>query len=326
MTPTKRLISGIKPTGDMPHIGNLVGMILPAQALAREYDSSIFIADLHALTSVHSGELMRRQSETTAMTLLSVYGLDSPIRVFRQSDIRELPKLNWILNNVTPYSLMLRAHSFKDSEAKGIDLNMGVFNYPILMAADILGYDIDVVPVGKDQRQHLEFARDIAESFNRTYGQEIFKLPEPRISDVAVLPGIDGRKMSKSYGNFIGIFETDDVIRKKVMSIQTDSRGVDEPKDPDTCNVFALIQVFGTPERVADIRAKYLTGSGYGYGHAKKELVEILIEFLSPIRTRREVLMHDPSLVEARLAEGACVMNARMDEMMEKVRGVVGIC
>ncbi len=320
----KRVFTGIKPTGDMPHIGNLVGAILPMADLAQGHDATVFIPDLHALTTVRDAETLRRQCMTVALTYLAVYGLESPIRIFRQSDVVGLPKLNWILNNVTPYSLMLRAHSFKDAQAKGLDLNMGVFNYPILMAADILGYDNDIVPVGKDQQQHLEFARDIAESFNRTYGQEIFKLPTAHISSVPVLPGTDGRKMSKSYNNFIGVFDDETVIRKKVASIKTDSRGVAELKDPDTCSVFALVSVFGTAEETQTIRQRYLAG-GYGYGDAKKALADILVRYLSPIRERRDTLLQSPHIVDERLADGARIMNARLDEVMLRVAKVTGV-
>ncbi len=207
------------------HLGNLLGAVLPFKHLAEKNDAAIFIADLHALTSVKSAADLKRNTRELTLTYFSIFGIDTPVHIFRQSDIVLIPKLNWILNNVTPYSLMLRAHSFKDSEAKGMDLNMGVFNYPILMAADILGYDIDVVPVGQDQRQHLEMTRDIAKAFNKTYDADIFKIPSEYIEpSVATLPGIDGRKMSKSYGNFIGLFDDAATLKKKVMSIVTDSK------------------------------------------------------------------------------------------------------
>jgi tryptophanyl-tRNA synthetase len=220
---------------------------------------------------------------------------------------------------------MLRAHSFKDAEAKNSDINMGVFNYPILMAADILGYGIDLVPVGQDQRQHLEMARDIARAFNRTYGTEILIEPEEFIlPEVATIPGLDGRKMSKSYNNFIGVFEEEKTLKKKISTIVTDSRGVDESKDPDTCNIFGLIQYFGSPERVNFVRAKYLEG-GYGYGHAKAELLEILIDYLAPYQQLRAELLGDISFVEARLAQGASIMNARLEITLEQVRQITGV-
>lgn len=221
----KKILTGVKPTGDQMHLGNLLGAVLPFKRLAEKNDSAIFIADLHALTSVKNAADLKRNTHEMALTYFSIFGIDTPIHIFRQSDIHLIPKLNWILNNVTPYSLMLRAHSFKDAEAKEIDINMGTFNYPILMAADILAYDTDVVPVGQDQKQHLEMTRDIAKAFNKTYKTDIFKLPSEYIEpSVATLPGIDGRKMSKSYGNFIGLFDDPKTLKKKVMSIVTDSK------------------------------------------------------------------------------------------------------
>lgn len=202
---------------------------------------------------------------------------------------------------------------------------MGVFNYPILMAADILAYDTDIVPVGADQRQHLEMTRDIAKAFNKTYKADIFKLPVEYIEpSVATLPGIDGRKMSKSYGNFIGLFDDDKTLKKKVMSIVTDSKGVDDVKNPDECNVFALIQTFATSDRTESIRAKYLS-PGYGYGHAKLELLDILTEYLKPYHENRAMLERNPELIEARLQEGARIMNARIEAKMEEVKKVVGL-
>ena len=317
----KKIITGVKPTGASMHLGNLMGAVLPFKEIAKNHDSALFIADLHALTSVKDGEMMRKQSLELAIEYFSIFGLDTETIIFRQSDIKNITKLMWILANVTPYSLMLRAHSFKDFENKekhykdtlndkfseiydsnvSLDnvydlyysdnekyrklardfvalktkiefqefldnyknapiLNMGTFNYPILMAADILGYSVDAVPVGKDQIQHLEMARDMARAFNKTYQTDIFIEPEALISQqVATLPGIDGRKMSKSYDNFIGIFDDEKTLKKRVMSIVTDSRGVDEKKDPETCNVFALLKVFAKPEKLEEIREKYLS-------------------------------------------------------------------
>ncbi len=321
----KKIITGLKPTGAQLHIGNLVGAELPFDRLAQGNDAAIFIADLHALTSVKDGAKLRAQTMELALTYLAVHGPDTDITIFKQSDIHAIPKLNWILANVTPLSLMLRAHSFKDAEAKNSDINMGVFNYPILMAADIIGYDIDVVPVGQDQRQHLEMTRDIARAFNKAYGEDIFVIPQEYIEEsVATIPGIDGRKMSKSYDNFIGVFDDEKTMKKKVMAIVTDSKGVDEAKDPETCNIFALVKVFADPIRTAEIRAKYLAG-GYGYGHAKLELLEILIDFLRPIHEARAKLENNLDFVEKRLVEGALKMNARIDAKMEIVSRLVGV-
>ena len=319
---SKKILTGVKPTGDQMTLGNLLGAVLPFKRLALKNDAAIFIADLHALTSVKSAEDLKRNTHEMTLTYFSIFGIDTPVHIFRQSDIPLIPKLNWILNNVTPYSLMIRAHSYKDFQQeiekyqseidrlkgqteqaiemqelffknaskevitqieeqiglqkiqqvnaqKFIDnckknyennLNMGVFNYPILMAADILAYDTDIVPVGADQKQHLEMTRDIAKAFNKTYKTDIFKLPSEYIEKgVSIIPGIDGRKMSKSYDNFIGLFDDDKTLKKKVMPIVTDSKGVDDIKDPATCNVFALIKTFATPDRTESIRAKYLS-------------------------------------------------------------------
>lgn len=324
----KKIITWVKPTGSSMHLGNLMGAVLPLAEATKWNDAAIFIADLHALTSVKDGVKMREQSLELAIEYLSIYGLDSPITIFRQSDIRDITKLMWIIANVTPYSLMLRAHSFKDSEAKEIDLNMWVFNYPILMAADIIGYDIDAVPVGKDQIQHLEMTRDIARAFNKTYGKEVFKEPEALIVEsLATLPGIDGRKMSKSYDNFIGIFDDDKTLKKRVMAIVTGSEWVDEKKkNPDECNVFNLYRVFATPEEIETMRKKYNSENiGFWYGHAKTELLAVLTRFLTPYRSRREALLADIPFVEAKLAEGAKIMNARLDAKMREVCKVVGV-
>ncbi len=370
------------------HLGNLMGAVLPFQKNAIWNDAAIFIADLHALTSVKNGDKLREQTIEVAIEYLAIFWTDTPITIFRQSDIKNITKLMWILTNVTPYSLMLRAHSFKEEDTfnklKGrIDwlekalttkieyndevwighgfgltkttedifsriknefdefiiernegrndqymMNMGVMNYPILMAADIIGYDIDAVPVGKDQIQHLEMTRDIARAFNKTYGKEVFREPEAIIEEsVATLPGIDGRKMSKSYDNFIGIFDDDKLLKKRVMSIVTGSEWVDEKKkNPDECAIFSLYQVFATPEEIESMRKKYSSENiGFGYGHAKTMLLEVLTRFLTPYRARREALLRDIPFVEAKLAEGAKIMNARLDAKMQEVCEVVGV-
>ncbi len=323
----KKIITGIKSTGSSLHLGNLMGAVLPLQRTAVWNDTSLFIADLHSLTSVKDGKTLAEQTFEIALEYFAILGIDTDVRIFRQSDIQNITKLMWILTNVTPYSLMLRAHSFKDAESKNTDINMGVFNYPILMAADIISYDIEGVPVWKDQIQHLEMTRDIARAFNKTYGQEVFKEPEAMITqEVATLPGVDGRKMSKSYDNFIGVFDDEKTLKKRVMSIVTDSKWVDDVKDPDTCNVFALIKVFGSHEEVEAIREKYTTpNAGFGYGHAKTELLRILTEYLRPYRERRTKLLENLDLVEAKLALWAQEMNKRLDEKMRVVKQVVGV-
>lgn len=323
----KKIITGVKPTGSSMHLGNLMGAVLPFQKTAHWNDSAIFIADLHALTSVKNGETMRDQSFELAVEYFAIFGIDTEITIFRQSDITNITKLMWILANVTPYSLMLRAHSFKDAEAKNADINMWVFNYPILMAADIIGYDIDAVPVGKDQIQHLEMTRDMVRNFNKIYGP-IFREPEAIVEkNVATLPGIDGRKMSKSYDNFISIFDDEKKLKKRINSIVTGSEWVDEKKkNPDECNVFNLYKVFANESQIAEMRKKYESENiGFGYGHAKAELYEVLLDFLRPYREAREKLLQNPELVEQKLAEWAQKMNARLDEMMKKVCEATGI-
>ncbi len=377
----KKIITGVKPTGSSMHLGNLMGAVLPFAKIAKGNDAAIFIADLHALTSVKDGQTLRDQSIELAIEYLSIYGVDTPITIFRQSDITDITRLMWIIANVTPYSLMLRAHSSKDNINKSIEsignkilwlrkqisqnehfngnndiygfidklvdeikvdilpqafddamtlesINMWVFNYPILMAADIIGYDCDAVPVGKDQIQHLEMTRDIARAFNKTYGREVFTEPEAIIEEsVATLPGIDGRKMSKSYDNFIGIFDDEKTMKKRVMSIVTGSEWVDErKKNPDECNVYNLYKVFATPEETKELRKKYESENiGFGYGHAKSALLEVLTRYLAPYRATREKLLQDIPFVEAKLAEGARIMNARLEEKMKVVREVVGV-
>ncbi len=261
----KRMITGIKPTGTFPHIGNLLGAMLPLRDNAAKYDTALFIPDLHALTSIKDGKTLHENTRNALIAYLAVLGRDTKVTIFRQSDILGIPKLAWVLSCFTPYALMLRAHTFKDAENKKDDLNMGTFNYPILMAADILGYDIDVVPVGKDQLQHLEMARDIARYVNHHYKKEILVEPKPIIDDaVATILGTDGRKMSKSYNNTISMFESSADLKKKIATIPTDSLPLEAPKNPDTCNVFTLIKTFGTHDESETIRARYLAGN-YGY-------------------------------------------------------------
>ena len=223
----------------------------------------MFLPDFHSLTSVHDADTLRSNKHRLAAELLALMPSDTPFTIFEQSQMSHINDITWILSSVTPYSLMLRAHSFKDSQNKNSEINMAVFNYPILMTADIIGYDVDMVPVGKDQKQHLEFARDIAGNFNRTYGVEFFKLPEPYVSGtLATIPGTDGRKMSKSYDNFIGIFDDEKTLKKKIMSIVTDDTPLEDPKDPDTCNVYALMKYFASDKRLEEIATKYRAG-GY---------------------------------------------------------------
>lgn len=325
---SKKIITWVKSTGSSLHLGNLMGAILPFQQAALGNDAAIFVADLHTINTVKDGKTLREQTREIAIEYFSIFGIDTPIKIFVESDIVNLPKMSIILSNVTPYSLMLRAHAFKDAEAKWSDVNMGTFNYPILMAADILGYDVDAVPVGRDQLQHLEMTRDMARNFNSTYGVPIFKEPEAIIVEsLATLPGIDGRKMSKSYDNFIWVFDDEKTLKKRVMSIVSGSEWVDEKKkNPDECNIYNLYKVFATAEQTAEMREKYQSENiWFGYGHAKNMLLEVLTVYLRPYREAREKLLQDPDLVDARLAEWARIMNARMDEKMIQVREVVGV-
>lgn len=401
----KKVITWAKPTGEQLHIGNLLGAVLPFWELAKNNDAAIFVADLHALNQITDAKTLRHNIEEIPYEYLAILGLDTPFTIFRQSEIHGIPMLNWILNNVTPFSLMARAHSYKDfqqgkeenilllgqyewrkianqdtlnfidnfkknngiSDSNKINdytynflvsyinylnysnneittnlekqtlklkqvefrfensLNMWTFNYPILMAADIIGYDIDIVPVGKDQKQHVEMARDIAKSFNKTYKEDFFVIPKEHIGkDIGTIPGLDGRKMSKSYGNTIGVFDDEKTLKKKVMSIPTDSTPLEEPKNPDTCNVFNLVKFFGKKNEVETIRGKYLAW-GYGYWHAKLDLLGILLEYLRPYQERYAYLRNNPDIVEKRLSEWAKIMNARMDKKIDELQKIIGI-
>lgn len=296
-----RVLTGVKPTGNGMHIGNYLGMYKPFIEQSKGHDSFLFIPDFHSLTSVHDANIMKRNKHRLAAELFALMPDDAPFTIFEQSKMDHINDFTWILSSVTSYSLMLKAHSFKDSQNKNADINMAVFNYPILMAADILAYDINLVPVGKDQQQHLEFARDIAWNFNRMYNSDFFILPEAYIKeDLALIPGIDGRKMSKSYDNFIGIFDDEKTLKKRVMSIVTDDTPLEAPKNPDTCNVFALMKFFAPPEQLESIRKKYILG-WYGYWHAKLELLEILLEYFKEPRKRYEMYMNNYDAVQEKL-------------------------
>lgn len=320
-----RILTGVKPTGNGMHLGNYLGMYRPFVEKARGNEAFLFLPDYHSLTSVHDGATLQRNKYRLAAELLALMPVETPFYIFEQSKIKHINDMTWILSSVTPYSLMLRAHSFKDSENKNADINMAVFNYPILMAADIIGYDVDMVPVGKDQKQHLEFARDIAENFNRTYGVDFFKLPEPYIDEnLALIPGIDGQKMSKSYNNFIGIFDDEATLKKRIMSIVTDDTPLEAPKNPETCNVFALMRFFATPEKLSEIAVKYRAG-WYGYGHAKLELLQILLDYFSEARKKYEIYMQDYSLVEQELKKGNQRAQKIHNAKYDKLKKIVGL-
>jgi tryptophanyl-tRNA synthetase len=318
-----RILSGIQPSGIL-HIGNYFGMMRPAIALQAEGEAFYFIANYHALTSLRDPHALRENSRRVALDFLAC-GLD-PERasLFMQSDVPQVAELAWILSTVTPTGLLERAHSYKDKLARGMPASAGLFNYPVLMAADILIYDSDVVPVGKDQKQHIEITRDLAVKMNETFG-EIFKLPEPRIhAATETVLGLDGQKMSKSYGNTIDIFGDEKETRKRVMSIVTDSTPVEAPKDPATSTIFQLYSLFASKDEVAEMRERFKKG-GTGYGDFKKQVFEKLWEYFAPMRKRREEILADKSYIDNVLSRGAERANEVADQVMTRVRSAVGL-
>src|SRR6266403_2418517 len=313
-----RILSGIQPSGAL-HIGNYFGMIQRAIALEAEGEAFYFIANYHALTSVRNPDQLRENSRRVAVDFLAC-GFD-PDRgaLFLQSDVPQVAELEWILSTVAPMGLLERAHSYKDKLARGMVASAGLFIYPVLMAADILIYDSDIVPVGKDQKQHIEMTRDLAVKMNETFGH-IFKLPEARIQAATeTVPGIDGQKMSKSYGNNIDIFGDEKETRKRVMSIVTDSTPVDAPKDPIKSTIFQLYSLFASKGEIESMRERFEKG-GTGYGDFKKELFEKLWEYFSPMRKRRAELLADQSYIDKILAGGAERANEVADQVMKRVR------
>jgi tryptophanyl-tRNA synthetase len=323
-----RILSGIQPSGVL-HIGNYFGMMRPAIELQKQGETFYFIADYHALTSVRDPKTLRDNSRLVALDFLAC-GLDPEKgALFRQSDVPQVTELAWILSTVAPMGLLERAHSYKDKLARGLASTVGLFSYPVLMAADILIYDSDAVPVGKDQKQHIEITRDLAIKINETYGSEpgrpIFKLPEPRINpDTQVVPGLDGQKMSKSYGNNIDIFGDEKETRKRVMSIVTDSTPVEAPKDPERSTIIQLYSLFASKEEIANMRDRFKKG-GTGYGDFKKELFEKLWEYFAPMRKRREEILRDKNYIDNVLARGAKLANEIADQVMQRVRAAVGL-
>jgi tryptophanyl-tRNA synthetase len=302
MANRKRTLSGIKPTGS-PHLGNYLGMLQPALAMQASHETFYFIADYHALTTVtEAGEL--RENTYDLVAVFDALEMDFAAHTFfRQSDVPEVTELTWLLSCVTPMGLLERAHAYKDARQNNQEVNHGLFAYPVLMAADILIYDSHEVPVGKDQKQHLEMTRDIAQRFNHIYG-ETFIVPEPRIAEeVAIIPGIDGRKMSKSYNNVIPLFSTEKQLRKSVMRIVTDSKSVQEPKDPDTCNVFQIFRHFADEAQQAHWAQRYRDG-GMGYGEIKQATFEAINDRLKPLRERYFAVREDQAHLDAILAEG----------------------
>ena len=318
-----RILSGIQPSGKL-HLGNYFGMMRPALQLQERGEAYLFIANYHALTSVHDRERLKQDTWDVALDFLAC-GLD-PVRTvfFRQSDVPEVHELAWLLSAVTPMGLLARCHSYKDKIAKGIAPSHGLFAYPVLMAADILIYQSNVVPVGRDQKQHVEVTRDLALKFNNEFG-EVFTIPEPFIPDeVAVVPGLDGQKMSKSYGNTIELFGDMKETKARIMKIVTDSKGLEDPKDPSACNVFALYKLFADDARRQEMEANY-RGGNYGYGHAKKALAAVFEETFAPFRARRAELQAHPDYVEEVLRKGAERARAEAAKTLGRARDAVGL-
>jgi tryptophanyl-tRNA synthetase len=318
-----RILSGIQPSGKL-HIGNYFGMMKPAIELQEQGEAYLFIANYHAMTTVQEAGALRQMTTDVALDFLAC-GIDPQKTAFyRQSDVPEVHELAWMLSILCPMGLLERCHSYKDKVAKGITASHGLFAYPVLMAADILAVNSNVVPVGRDQKQHVEVTRDLAIRFNNTYG-EVFTIPEPSIREhVAVVPGIDGQKMSKSYNNTIEIFSEGKPLKKQVMKILTDSKQLEDPKDPDTDNVFALYKLFASEEEQAELAERYRAG-GMGYGHAKTELLEKINEHFEPMRERRTELAADMDYVEDVLRTGAEKARVLARETLRKARQAVGL-
>jgi tryptophanyl-tRNA synthetase len=319
-----RILTGIQSTGT-PHLGNLLGAIIPAIEMANDpkNDSFLFIADMHSLTQIKNAELLRSNTYSVAATWLA-FGLDIERVIFyRQSDVPQTAELSWYLSCFFPFQRLTLAHSFKDKADRLEDVNAGLFTYPMLMAADILLYDAEIVPVGKDQMQHIEITRDVASRFHAQMG-ETFVLPIGRVQEETMyVPGTDGAKMSKSKGNIINIFLDDKKLRKQIMAIETDSTPLEAPKNPDTCNVFALYKILASKEETEQMRKNY-EGGNYGYGHAKQALFELIIERFSNERARYHYYMEHLSEIDAALANGAQKARLVATEVLERVRKKVG--
>ncbi|MCB0494189.1 MAG: tryptophan--tRNA ligase [Cyclobacteriaceae bacterium] len=319
-----RILTGIQSSGK-PHLGNILGAIQPAIELSRKEgnNSFIFIADLHSLTTIKNAEERIENVRAVAAAWLA-FGFDVDKNCFyRQSRIPEVCELTWYLSCFTPYPMLANSHSFKDKADRLSDVNAGLFTYPVLMTSDIIMYDADFVPVGKDQQQHLEIARDIASSFNAQYG-ETFVIPEAKIDqDLMTIPGTDGQKMSKSYGNTIDIFLPDKLLKKQILSIVTDSTPLEEPKNPDTDNVFALYKLLGTPDQTEVLRQKYLAGN-FGYGHAKQALFELIVENFKKERETFSYYMSHPEELEKKLEQGEAKAKLVALEVLNRVREKLG--
>jgi tryptophanyl-tRNA synthetase len=320
----KTILSGITPSGRL-HIGNYFGAIRQHIEWQSKGDAFFFIANYHAMTSRHDSKLMYEHTLDIALDYLAL-GLDpEKCTFFAQSDVPEVVELAWMLGTLCPMSLMEKAVSYKDKVAQGLSANVGLFTYPVLQAADILIYHSNIVPVGADQKQHIEITRDLATKFNNTYQGDYLVLPDEHIvKAVATVPGIDGRKMSKSYNNTIGIFDEGSDLKKKVMSIETDSTPLEEPKDPEKCNVFALFKLFAPKTLSDETAAKYRAG-GYGYGHAKKELLGLIGDYFSEARQKRKYLAQHPDQVHEILKKGGEKARERAHSVMVPIRKATGI-
>ena len=319
----KILLSGVKPTG-RPHIGNYFGAMKQFVQMQDDFKSLVFVADLHALTTVQNKEEMQSGIFDLVLDYLAI-GLDpEKVVLFKQSDVPQVTELAWIFNCITTMPYLMRAHAFKGAEAKNKEINVGLFDYPVLMAADILIQDSDVVPVGKDQKQHVEYARDIAEKFNRIFG-ETFKLPQHQIlEETETVKGTDGQKMSKSYGNTIKLFAEDDEIEKAVIGIPTDSKGIEESKNPEECNIFALHKLFSSEDELGEIRKRYVEG-GLGYKESKDVLVKNIKDFITPLREKRKEFADNKELVSEILRKGGEVAHQRAEVKMKDVRSKIGV-
>ncbi|WP_159949303.1 tryptophan--tRNA ligase [Polaribacter septentrionalilitoris] len=319
-----RVLTGVQSTGT-PHLGNLLGAILPAIEMANNPDNEafLFIADMHSLTQIKDGNQLRENTYSTAATWLAC-GLDINKTVFyRQSDIPQVTELSWYLSCFFPYQRLTLAHSFKDKADRLADVNAGLFTYPMLMAADILLYDAEIVPVGKDQLQHLEITRDVANRLNNLVGETLIE-PQAKIQEhTKLVPGTDGEKMSKSRNNIINIFLTDKKLRKQIMSIKTDSKALEEPKDPDSDNVFALYKLLASESQIKAMRANY-EGGNYGYGHAKQALYELIIDKFADVRTRYHHFMENKHEIDEALQLGAKKATLVADDVLKRVRAKVG--
>ncbi|ADF50442.1 MULTISPECIES: tryptophan--tRNA ligase [Zunongwangia] len=319
-----RILTGVQSTGT-PHLGNLLGAIMPAIKMANspENDSFIFIADMHSLTQIKDAETLRNNTYSVAATWLAC-GIDIEKTVFyRQSDIPQASELSWYLSCFFPYQRLTLAHSFKDKADRLEDVNAGLFTYPMLMAADILLYDAEIVPVGKDQLQHLEITRDVASRFHAKMG-ETFVIPEAKVEEnILYVPGTDGSKMSKSKDNTVNIFQTDKKLRKQIMGIQTDSTPLEEPKNPDTCNVFNIYKLLGSEAQTAELRQKYEAG-GFGYGHAKQALFELVKETFAEPREKYEYYINNLEEVDKALAIGKEKATTVAKDVLKRVREKLG--